>query len=247
MNTAATPPAAVGASFEYLLPSLGADMDFGRIVEWLVEVGETVHRGDVMAVVETEKSDIDIEIWHDGVVQEFLVPLEEQIDVGTPIARLQRLDDDTTPLPPVVAAPAPAEQSRPRPGTSPVLPTAHRVGARALASPLARRLAAERGLDLAGIRGTGPSGAIVEADILSIATTQGSPAANAERRRGPDSMRSLIAERMARSNREIPHYHLARDVDLSALDNWLTAHNADRPISERLLPAALYIRAVALA
>jgi pyruvate dehydrogenase E2 component (dihydrolipoamide acetyltransferase) len=236
-----------GAPFEYLLPSLGADMDVGRIVEWRVNVGDAVHRGDVMAVVETEKSDIDIEIWHDGVVDEFLVPLGKEIDVGTPIARMQHLDGDKTAEPTITAERAPAHQTGPKPKTSPILPVAPQAGLRVPASPLARRLAAERGLDLAGVRGSGPSGAIVEADILSIATTGGDATPTTEQRRMPGTMRSVIAERMARSNREIPHYHLARDVDLAALDSWLITRNADRPIAERVLPAALYIRAVALA
>ena len=236
-----------GAPFEYLLPSLGADMDVGRIVEWRVNVGDTVHRGDVMAVVETEKSDIDIEIWHDGVVDEFLVPLGKEIDVGTPIARMQHLDGDKTAEPTITAERAPAHQTGPKPKTSPILPVAPQAGLRVPASPLARRLAAERGLDLAGVRGSGPSGAIVEADILSIVATGVSAKPTTEQRRTPGTMRSLIAERMARSNREIPHYHLARDVDLATLDSWLITRNADRPIAERVLPAALYIRAVALA
>ena len=236
-----------GAPFEYLLPSLGADMDVGRIVEWRVNVGDTVHRGDVMAVVETEKSDIDIEIWHDGVVDEFLVPLGKEIDVGTPIARIQHLDGYKTAEPTITAERAPAHQTGPKPKTSPIVPVAPQASSRVPASPLARRLAAERGLDLAGVRGSGPSGAIVEADILSIVATGVSAKPTTEQRRTPGTMRSLIAERMARSNREIPHYHLARDVDLATLDSWLITRNADRPIAERVLPAALYIRAVALA
>ncbi len=92
------------AGYDYLLPSLGADMDEGRVVEWRVAIGDTVHRGDLMAVVETEKSDIDIEIWHDGIVDAFLVPIGELIEVGTPIVRLR-------PIGSVAAAPAA------RPGT----------------------------------------------------------------------------------------------------------------------------------
>ena len=86
MSDTTPTPAAVG-SFDYLLPSLGADMDEGRVVEWRVAIGDTVHRGDLMAVVETEKSDIDIEIWHDGTVDAFLVPIGELIAVGAPIVR----------------------------------------------------------------------------------------------------------------------------------------------------------------
>ena len=86
-----------GGAFDYTMPSLGADMDEGRVIEWRVAPGDTVHRGDLMAVVETEKSDIDIEIWHDGVVDEFLVDVGQLVDVGTPIARLRSVDGAPTP------------------------------------------------------------------------------------------------------------------------------------------------------
>jgi pyruvate dehydrogenase E2 component (dihydrolipoamide acetyltransferase) len=255
--------------FDYLLPSLGADMDEGRVVEWRVAVGDTVHRGDLMAVVETEKSDIDIEIWHDGVVEEFLVEIGELIDVGTPIIRLRHLEADggaaetagapssrpSRPAPPPAgaeasAAPpevtvAPPDASVAPPEPTPIAGTDRRVPA----SPYARRLAAERGLDLATIEGTGPRGAVIGADVRRIATPPVASASTTapERQRTPASMRALIAERMSRANREIPHYHLARDVDVGALDAWLAERNANRPITERVLPAACLIRAVALA
>ena len=95
---ATVPDGGAGTTFEYALPSLGADMEAGRVVEWRMAVGDTVHRGDVVAVVETEKSDIDIEIWHDGTVEELLVDLGEEIPVGTPIARL-RTPTDQGPAP----------------------------------------------------------------------------------------------------------------------------------------------------
>jgi pyruvate dehydrogenase E2 component (dihydrolipoamide acetyltransferase) len=251
-----TPSSAAVGSFDYLLPSLGADMDEGRVVEWRVAIGDTVHRGDLMAVVETEKSDIDIEIWHDGTVDAFLVPIGELIEVGTPIVRLRGSIEQpeltgtppTAPhtAPPVTSPTAPARPVPPPvpPHAPPAAPPPVRVGDRVPASPLARRLSAELGLDLATITGSGPGGAVVEADVR-----RGQPVEPAEpaRRRTPASMRSLIAERMSRSNREIPHYHLARDVDVGRLDAWLVERNASRPITERLLPAACYIRAVALA
>ena len=250
MNDTTAPDAAVGG-FDYVLPSLGADMDEGRVVEWRVAIGDTVHRGDLMAVVETEKSDIDIEIWHDGTVDAFLVPIGELIEVGTPIVRLRGSIEQSEPLgtPPTPSTAPPSTEpasSKPAPPTherAPAPPPS-RVDGRVLASPLARRLGAERGLDLATIAGTGPGGAVVEADVQ-----RGQPVEPAEpsRRRTPASMRSLIAERMSRSNREIPHYHLARDVDVGRLEAWLVERNASRPITERLLPAACYIRAVALA
>ena len=228
--------------FDYVMPSLGADMDEGRVIEWRVAAGDAVHRGDLIAVVETEKSDIDIEIWHDGIIEEFLVDVGQLVDVGTPIARLRSVGG---------TAPAPARPSQW------AAPDAARSVAdeRVPASPLARRLATERGIDLRTLRGTGPGGAVIEADVASVST--GTPPADyiagltpdvtPTRKRSPDTMRALIAERMATANREIPHYHLARDLDVGELDVWLAERNAQRPIAERILPAACYIRAVALA
>jgi pyruvate dehydrogenase E2 component (dihydrolipoamide acetyltransferase) len=112
------------------------------------------------------------------------------------------------------------------------------------ASPYARRLAAERGIDLGAVRGSGPGGAVVAAD-LDRAPVPPSPEPTATP--APTSMRRLIAQRMATANREIPHYHLALDVDVTDTLAGLAAYNEEQPISSRILPAALYVRAVALA
>ena len=231
-------------TFDYVMPSLGADMDEGRVIEWRVAAGDTVHRGDLIAVVETEKSDIDIEIWHDGIIEEFLVEVGQLVDVGTPIARLRPID-------------ASADAITPAPRPQWAAPDASRSVAdeRVPASPLARRLAAERGIDLGTLRGSGPGGAVIEADVAAAAIDTPpadyiaglTPDVITVRRRSPDTMRALIAERMATANREIPHYHLARDLDVGELEVWLAERNAQRPIAERILPAACYIRAVALA
>jgi pyruvate dehydrogenase E2 component (dihydrolipoamide acetyltransferase) len=240
--------------FDYSMPSLGADMDEGRVIEWRVEPGDTVHRGDLIATVETEKSDIDIEIWHDGVIEEFLVEVGQLVDVGTPIARLRTLDGTTasTPTPDLIpkksagVAPTATPARHFAVDSAPAGATSGRVPA----SPLARRLAAERGLDLGAIHGSGPGGAVIEADVVAASdavTNAAGPLPDTSPRRSPDTMRSVIAERMASSNREIPHYHLSRDLDVGALESWLAEHNADRPIAERILPAACFIRAIALA
>jgi pyruvate dehydrogenase E2 component (dihydrolipoamide acetyltransferase) len=235
-------------AFEYAMPSLGADMDEGRVIEWRVEAGDTVHRGDLIATVETEKSDIDIEIWHDGVIEEFLVDVGQLVDVGTPIARLRTTD----------AVAPPPSRSSPRADPTPHRRDVAHAAVRVPASPLARRLAAARGIDLGSLHGSGPGGAVIEADVIaaSAATTTvtSEPPEPLERseppeptpRRSPDTMRSLIAERMATSNREIPHYHLSRELDVGPLESWLAERNAERPIAERVLPAACLLRAVAL-
>jgi pyruvate dehydrogenase E2 component (dihydrolipoamide acetyltransferase) len=249
-------------TFDYAMPSLGADMDEGRVIEWRVAPGDTVHRGDLIAVVETEKSDIDIEIWHDGIVEEFLVDVGQLVDVGTPIARLRRVgaDLDTAPATdqPHAAEPV-APPSEPAPPSTPAAVPAPAPGDRIPASPLARRLAAEQGIDLRAVSGTGPGGAVIEADVVAAsAAAQGAggaggptpaapPAPAPAPRRSPDTMRSLIAERMSTANREIPHYYLSRDLDVGTLETWLAERNERRPIAERILPAACFIRAVALA
>ncbi len=258
-------------AFEYAMPSLGADMDEGRVIEWRVAQGDTVHRGDLIAVVETEKSDIDIEIWHDGIIDEFLVEIGDLVDVGTPIARLHTIDGAAPPSespPPHEAPPhqAPTHEAPTHPknpadvahsatparhfgaGAEPITAAAGRVPA----SPLARRLAATRGIDLGALRGSGPGGAVIEADVIAAATdspapAQPAPAQPAAPRRSADTMRALIAERMSTANREIPHYYLSRDLDVGPLESWLAERNAERAISERILPAACFIRAVALA
>jgi pyruvate dehydrogenase E2 component (dihydrolipoamide acetyltransferase) len=238
-------------TFDYAMPSLGADMDEGRVIEWRVAPGDTVHRGDLIAVVETEKSDIDIEIWHDGVVEEFLVDVGQLVDVGTPIARLRTVGADTAPTTARVDAPGP---TAPTPTPTPPPTPAPTPGDRVPASPLARRLASERGIDLRSVSGSGPGGAVVEADVVAASATAqatdvavGQAPATRVARRSPDSMRSLIAERMSTANREIPHYYLSRDLDVGALEMWLAERNESRPIAERILPAACFIRAVALA
>jgi pyruvate dehydrogenase E2 component (dihydrolipoamide acetyltransferase) len=105
-------------------------------------------------------------------------------------------------------------------------------------------------LDLGELHGSGPGGAVVDADVIAASTraavTAPSPATTSPRR-SADTMRTMIAERMATANREIPHYHLTRDLDLGSLDAWLTERNAERPIAERILPAACFVRAVAVA
>ena len=205
-------------TFDYAMPSLGADMEEGRVIEWRVAPGDTVHRGDLIAVVETEKSDIDIEIWHDGIVEEFLVDVGQLVDVGTPIARLRTVGAGaetaavtTRPDASGPATPAPTSLRQPAPAPAPPAP-----GDRVPASPLARRRAAAQGIDLRGLRGSGPGGAVIEADVVAASATAqpadgaagpapasapAPPAADRASRRSPDTMRALIAERMTAANR----------------------------------------------
>jgi pyruvate dehydrogenase E2 component (dihydrolipoamide acetyltransferase) len=233
---------------EFRMPSLGADMEAGTLVEWLVKPGDRVKRGDIAAVVETQKGAIEIEIFETGTVEKLLVGLDAKVPVGTPLALIAGEGAPVAPEPPPPAVPP-----KPEPVMAPApppraVPAAAVGAARLRASPAARRLAEARGVDLSAITGTGPDGAISYADIeRAVAAGAAAP----EKRRAPgldlDAMRVAIAAAMARSKREIPHYYLAHDVDVSVCEQWLTQTNATRPPGDRLLIGALAIKAAALA
>jgi pyruvate dehydrogenase E2 component (dihydrolipoamide acetyltransferase) len=291
---------------EFRMPSLGADMRFGTLLEWHVRPGDQVHRGDVVALVDTEKAAIEVEVFEDGVVEELLVPEGTRVPVGTALARLRGgpAAEVAVPLGAAAAAPSAAPPPLPSPAglpgelplVPPPLPRGPAAGAlRPLASPAARRLAAVRRIDLAKLVGSGPHGAIQRRDVeraagagagpehpvrvsplaarvaeklrIDVARIAGTgpggavtredveraaiPAGAApEAAAGADraaAMRQAIAAAMERSKREIPHYYLSTRVELSRALAWLEAENARRSVEERLLPAALMVKAVALA
>lgn len=170
---------------EFTMPSLGADMESGKLLEWLVKPGDTVKRGDIMAVVGTEKGDIEIEVFEDGVVTELLVSAEQEVPVGAVLALVQgageaapaRAKEPAKELMPVEMAAAPSA-----PGAAQVAPAVAPVanGHRVRVSPLARKLAEELGVDLHAVHGTGPHGAIDRADVERaaqvMAETRATPA-----------------------------------------------------------------------
>ncbi len=247
------------------MPSLGADMDFGTVVEWRVSTGDTVAKGDIVAVVETEKSDIDIETWHAGTVTELLAEVGRELPVGAPLLRMT--DDASAPSPqhPEPEEPATEQLSselpaQPTATAMPPQPVAAEAEAPrmvppkpstagVLASPRARLAAHERGVDLATVVGTGPGGAVLFGDVeragdsgrVSHGVTE-HPASDRQ-----TSMRRSIAERMARANSDIPHYYLESDVDLSVALANLERSNEAKPLAERIIPAALLIEAAAQA
>jgi pyruvate dehydrogenase E2 component (dihydrolipoamide acetyltransferase) len=293
---------------EFTMPSLGADMDEGTVIEWLVKPGDPVHHGDVVAVVDTAKSAIEVEIFQDGVVTELLVPLGTTVPVGTPLARIDttgaapaapaepaaepvasplvrhlahergidlaavpasgkggtvtRADLEHATAEPATAAPAPA---------APAPPPAGRPFVRAV--PRARLRAAELGVDLSALTGTGPDGVVTVADVEAAATALPvPPVAPAVRAQPPHqpaakpveqavekpvekpaasdkaaAMRAAIAALMARSKKEIPHYYLQTTVDLSYALDWVRQRNEGRGVADRLVPAAVLLKATALA
>jgi pyruvate dehydrogenase E2 component (dihydrolipoamide acetyltransferase) len=314
---------------EFRMPSLGADMDAGTVSKWLVRPGDEVHRGDIVAVVDTEKSTIDVEIFENGRMAEILVPEGERVPVGTVLARVEVGAE--APAVPAAAEAPPVSHAPPSKGAGPgrrrIVPSPghpgvvlspvvrhlaetlgvdtshlagtgpggrvtradveHAVGAgrgapspaapaasttRAVAgggrpriSPLARRLAAELGVDLSTVSaGSGPDGAVVEADVRRVAAAvepAGEEKVAAERPApAPETtateppviskqaaMRHAIGVLMARSKREIPHYYLATTIDMQRAATWLEQANLERPLAGRLVMPVLLLKATAVA
>ena len=236
---------------EVTLPALGADMEEGKLLEWRVHPGEVVHKGDILAVVDTSKAALDVESWHDGTISELMIEPGQTVPVGTLIARLLEAGETAPvglPKPPAVPA---TTALQPISG-APISGTANSASLAATApmpipvsrrpvSPAARRRAAELGVTLDSLAGGGPRGVVTLQDV-ELAAGRKAPA-----RDRSVEIRRTIAAVMARSKREVPHYYLSDEVPLAAATGWLREVNAGRAIVERILMAALYLRAVAQA
>jgi pyruvate dehydrogenase E2 component (dihydrolipoamide acetyltransferase) len=230
-------------------------MEQGTLVEWRVRPGDRVARGDIIALVETEKGLIEVEVFTSGVVESISLEPGATVPVGTVLAMIRGDAEPPAPEVPRAAAPAAAELRAPTPVFAPPRPATEPAPGtpppHVRVSPLARRIAAELHVDLATVRGTGEAGTITKADVERAAAERAAaPAAPAAAPGAPDrlaSMRKVIAAAMARSKREIPHYYLGAQIDMSRAVAWLAAGNAKRPVTARLLHAVLLLRAVALA
>lgn len=235
---------------DFTMPALGADMETGKVVQWHVKPGDIVHAGDVVAVVETHKGAIDVECFLDGVIDQ-LAPLDTELPVG---ARLATVGGDGGPVAVSAAPVAPP----PLPAPSPVISPTPVISPRAKVSPAARRRAVELGLSVDHLPGSGVDGAVTLADVARAASRVSppagsapavTPAAPARPKAGfnPAQMRMAIAAAMSRSKREIPHYYLSSTIDFGAAQSWLDAWNREHEPVDRLLPAVLLLKAVAVA
>lgn len=211
---------------EFRMPKLGADMDRGKVVAWRKGPGDPVAKGEIVADVETDKADIEVESFAEGTFERILVEPGRWVPIGTPIA--------------IIRAPGEAPAAGPvnAPGPPPQAAAAPAVSAPPC-SPAARRRAEELGVDLTGVKGTGPGGRIT---IPDVEAARGAPEEDPQLR-----LRRAIAASMSRSKREIPHYYLAHTLDLGPAMDWLAAANAARGVETRLLLGTLLVKAAALA
>lgn len=220
------------------MPSLGADMEAGTLTEWLVKPGDTVKRGDIIAVVDTQKGLIDIEVFDEGTISELLVKENEKVPVGT-IMALIKPGMETPAIKEEIKPPVKIEQQDKAKiaGTAEITHTIK-------ASPLAKRIAAEKGIDLNNVKGTGEDGVITKDDVEKAIVEKMAPVED-KKTITRENIRMAVAAAMSKSNREIPHYYLETRVDMSRALSWLSEANKQRPVKQRLLPVVLLIKAVA--
>lgn len=242
---------------EILMPALSPTMEEGTLAKWLVKEGDTVSSGDLLAEIETDKATMEFEAVDEGVIGKILIAEgSENVAVNTAIAVLledgeSAGDISASTAPPAAAAAvskaAPVATEAAAPASTAAAPAAPAAadGSRVFASPLARRIAADKGLDLTSLSGSGPRGRIVKADVINAtaapkpapaAAVSAAPAATAAAPTGMsadmvakmyadrdyeevtlDGMRKVIAARLSEAKQTIPHFYLRRDIQLDAL------------------------------
>ncbi|KTW01531.1 branched-chain alpha-keto acid dehydrogenase subunit E2 [Sphingomonas yabuuchiae] len=256
-------------SIEIKMPALSPTMEEGTLAKWLVKEGDTVKSGDIMAEIETDKATMEFEAVDEGVIAKILVSEgSDNVKVGTVIAILAEEGEDASSVQapsksetPAPANPMPTDPTDPNKTGSEAKPAERTVeqaedhgkpavsgkpagnGGRAIASPLARRIASQKGLDLSAVTGSGPNGRIVKADVENAepgqakaaapaastsapAETAAAPAAAPKPAQVPDipheasklsNMRKTIARRLTESKQQVPHIYLTVDIRLDAL------------------------------
>jgi pyruvate dehydrogenase E2 component (dihydrolipoamide acetyltransferase) len=260
-------------SFQIIMPKLSDAMAEGRIIQWLKKEGDRVQGGDVLASIETDKAEIELEAFGSGVLKKILIGDDQTVPVGQLIGVIAEPDEDITgllkgtvapaaatpvkaeatpvaPVPPVAVppeAPAPSKAEGPVPS---------RVEAGWVpASPIARRMARDAGIDLAQLKGSGPGGRILERDIEAHLAAQAQRLGGAEVPVGErefedkdlSTIRKTIAARMVQSKAPIPHFTVTVEVDMNAAAELRKSLNAIEAQAEKLSVNDIILKATAVA
>ncbi|HLF76594.1 MAG TPA: dihydrolipoamide acetyltransferase family protein [Dehalococcoidia bacterium] len=236
---------------DFVMPALGADMQAGELITWLKKPGDTIQKGEIIAEVETDKAVVEVESLYSGVVETLLVEPGTTVPVGAVLAVI-RADsaEELPPAPTPVAAPPPPSR---RPATAAPATAPSAAAGRLRVSPVAQKLAQERGLDLSNVTGSGPGGRIMQRDVeeavarLAAAPPAAAPPPEPATDDRALRMRQSIAAAMSRSHREIPHFYVESVIDLTRASVWLSEENIRRPVAQRLIYGVLLIKAAALA
>ena len=231
------------------MPALSPTMTEGNLAKWHKAVGDKVASGDVIAEIETDKATMEVEAVDEGVIGKILVPEGSQgILVNAPIAVLLEEGEDSksaenyqskqapAAAPKAEAAPAPKADAAPVEKPAPVTAAPQKSGNRIIASPLAKRIAKDKGIDLSNVKGSGPNGRIVKADVLGApvgaaqpSTARSAPTSSINAKSMADALgrqyeelpnsqvRKIIASRLSEAKQTIPHFYLTVECELDAL------------------------------
>ncbi len=255
-------------AIDILMPALSPTMEDGVLAKWHVKVGDVVKSGDILAEIETDKATMEFEAVDEGAILEILIPEGTQgVKINTPIARMEGEGGLSAPI----AAPSPQAAEAPKTATPTPTPTNapnKTDGTRIFASPLAKRIAAQNNIDLATIKGSGPNGRIVKADVEGApkSATAQKPTTAPATERAPstikglpyadgtydivplDGMRRTIAKRLSDSFRDVPHFPLNVDIEIDKLLEVRKAINTQaEAMGGKISVNDLIIKAVALA
>ncbi len=240
---------------EVVMPQMGADMVEGTILHWRKHEGDPVERGEIIAEIETDKANVEIEAFESGIFRRAIHGEGDVVPIGEVIAIIAAAGDDISKYAngaaPTAAAPAAvATATAPAPMAA---PSQAEAVERQRVSPVARRIAEERGIDLAQVRGTGPDGRIIKRDVESFAAAPplparaATPVSAAPQPLGTSRMRQAIARRMSQSKREAPHYYLLVDIDMTEAMAFRTQANEAMADGARLSVNDLIVKACATA
>jgi pyruvate dehydrogenase E2 component (dihydrolipoyllysine-residue acetyltransferase) len=226
---------------EITMPRLSDTMEEGTLATWLKQAGDQVHRGDLLAEIETDKATMELEAFEEGVLERILVQEGETVPIGQPIAIVGSGDGAAAPPAPTPAETASRIETAPEvetPAPPPAPPAETRAAAPAppagkpvKASPMARAIARDHGIDLSTVTGSGPGGRVVKADVEAVATGDGGrpipapaataptaqPAADDVEEVSLTNMRKTVARRLVESMQSAPHFYLTIQVDVDAL------------------------------
>ena len=219
-----------------IMPSLGFDMTEGQLARWLKNEGERVEKGQAIAEIETEKATVEIEAAASGILARIIVQAGQTVPVGTVIGIIAEAGEEVAavPAPPAPSPPAPAPEAEKEAGEAAAPPEA-----RVIASPVARKMAEDAGLDLARIKGTGPGGRVLERDVQTAITARpappGIPAGPPPGATVPLSrMRQTIARRMAESKAKAPHFYVTVEINMDEAMKMREQLNRPAPEAERI-------------
>jgi len=237
------------------MPKLGFDMAEGMLVRWVKAEGEAIQKGEVLAEIETDKATVEVEASVSGVVYRHLVEKGTSVPVGQPIAIIAAPGEQVD----LAATAEGAQPAAAAPGAAPEVKAAATVQApvqAVRASPLAKRIAQEKGLDLRQVRGSGPGGRVVRRDVegaLAAPAVAGGPAvtpaaaAPGDERVALDRLRAIIGRRMSESKQQVPHFYVTHEYDMAALMALRKQANELLPEADKLSVNDFIVKAVALA